>query len=348
MSAREVARRAARAAARLGAQSVGARDLPLMGMKPAKDLLLLNGDALAVRGHARFSPRPSLYGTSFLAEPAVNIWQAAQFLALPSGRLVRNAPVLAGGSLADLEREGHMASLIAAEAATAAAVLAMGGPVTMTGQGAKVLAVVQGSPAAAAFEPGDVVVSAQGRPVRTAEDMTAAAFTVLPAGGVLDLEVLRPTDGSVGDSDGHPLRVRLDPPPLADGSRPLGVRMVTHRPRMDMPLDVELRLPADCVGPSLGLMLALAIVDVCTPGELTGGVKVAGTGTVDVHGRVGEIGGVELKARCVARRGLRHMLVPVGQGSDAQSAAGQGVAVHEVGTVEGALAVLAGLTSTAD
>ena len=54
-------------------------------------------------------------------------------------------------------------------------------------------------------------------------------------------------------------------------------------------------------GPSAGLMWTLGLIDVLTPGDLTGGAKIAGTGTIDPSGRVGPIGGVEQKVVAAER-----------------------------------------------
>ncbi|MDD4212954.1 MAG: hypothetical protein PHY42_06140 [Bacilli bacterium] len=48
-------------------------------------------------------------------------------------------------------------------------------------------------------------------------------------------------------------------------------------------------------GPSGGLMQALAVYDAITPGDLTRGLRILGTGTIEVDGTVGAIGGVKQK-----------------------------------------------------
>lgn len=48
-------------------------------------------------------------------------------------------------------------------------------------------------------------------------------------------------------------------------------------------------------GPSAGGMFALEIYDQLKPGDITGGMRIAGTGTIDLDGNIGEIGGVEHK-----------------------------------------------------
>ena len=57
----------------------------------------------------------------------------------------------------------------------------------------------------------------------------------------------------------------------------------------------------DIGGPSAGLMLSLALVDKLTPGSLTGGKFIAGTGTITDDGKVGPIGGITHKMEGAAK-----------------------------------------------
>jgi PDZ domain-containing protein len=66
----------------------------------------------------------------------------------------------------------------------------------------------------------------------------------------------------------------------------------------------------DVGGPSAGMMFALGIYDLLTPGPLTGGMKVAGTGTIDSRGEVGPIGGIQQKLVGARRAGARWFLAP--------------------------------------
>lgn len=66
----------------------------------------------------------------------------------------------------------------------------------------------------------------------------------------------------------------------------------------------------DIGGPSAGLMFSLAVVDKLSPGELTGGKFIAGTGTIDAEGKVGPIGGITHKIAAAADAGAKVFLVP--------------------------------------
>jgi PDZ domain-containing protein len=89
------------------------------------------------------------------------------------------------------------------------------------------------------------------------------------------------------------------------------------------------------------------MIDQLTEGDLTGGQRVAVTGTIDVDGNVGAIGGLNSKASAVAQVGVKYFLVPVNQGEDgldgirrARQVVGDDVEIIPVATVEEALAAL--------
>jgi PDZ domain-containing protein len=80
---------------------------------------------------------------------------------------------------------------------------------------------------------------------------------------------------------------------------------------------------SDIGGPSAGLMWALGLDDLLTPGDLTGGRTVAGTGEIFPDGTVGPIGGVENKVAAAKGAGATVFLVPAGENyRDARAVAG--------------------------
>jgi len=80
----------------------------------------------------------------------------------------------------------------------------------------------------------------------------------------------------------------------------------------DLSLPVDVRFDLDNIGgPSAGTMFALGVVDIMTPGDLTGGEVIAGTGTMSVDGYVGGIGGIRQKMFGAVRDGADWFLAPV-------------------------------------
>ena len=94
-------------------------------------------------------------------------------------------------------------------------------------------------------------------------------------------------------------------------------------------------------GPSAGLAFSLSVLDLLTPGELTGGNPVAVTGTISPDGTVGNVGGVAQKVRAAERRNFRLMLVPEGQYDEAVAAAGDSIEIVEVSSLAEAIEAVA-------
>ena len=130
-----------------------------------------------------------------------------------------------------------------------------------------------------------------------------------------------------------------------DDGRPLiGVQMQDTRV-VTIPNDIKIDFETDNIGgPSAGLSFTLTLIDRLSQGDLTGGNKVAVTGTIDVDGNVGAIGGLQSKASAVRQAGAKYFIVPTNQGdadiAAAQKAAGPGVEIIPVKTLDEALAAL--------
>jgi len=103
----------------------------------------------------------------------------------------------------------------------------------------------------------------------------------------------------------------------------------------------------DIGGPSAGQMIALGIIDKLAGdghgGDLTGGLTIAGTGTVEPDGRIGAVGGVPLKTQAAARDGATVFLVPRGECTEAKVNTPDGLRLVPVDTITEATAALAAL-----
>lgn len=78
----------------------------------------------------------------------------------------------------------------------------------------------------------------------------------------------------------------------------------------DFPYRVSVNIPDRIGGPSAGLMMSLAIFDTLTPGSLTDGADIAGTGTITPSGKVGPIGGIQQKIAAARDSGAELFFVP--------------------------------------
>lgn len=101
------------------------------------------------------------------------------------------------------------------------------------------------------------------------------------------------------------------------------------------PFEIDIKL-ADVGGPSAGLMFSLGIVDKLTPGQLTGGKFIAGTGTIDDQGKVGPIGGINMKLVGARNAGARYFLTPGDNCKAAASDTPGGLTLVKVKTIDDA------------
>jgi PDZ domain-containing protein len=152
------------------------------------------------------------------------------------------------------------------------------------------------------------------------------------------------TDHPAAGGSAKHVKVRLSTPPasvVAQGFRGksyLGVEVET-RLKLELPFPVSVNA-GQIGGPSAGLAFTLAIMDSLSNGKLTGGHKVAATGTMDPQGDVGQVGGVQEKAAAVEKAGAQVFFVPQAEYQDAESVAGHGLAVVPVTTLSQVLQIL--------
>ena len=104
----------------------------------------------------------------------------------------------------------------------------------------------------------------------------------------------------------------------------------------------------DVGGPSGGLIFALGVIDKLSPGQLTGGKSIAGTGTISADGKVGPIGGIRLKMLGAKWAGDRYFLAPRSNCSDVVGFEPAGLTVIPVDTLSEALGVLKVIAADGD
>ena len=164
-----------------------------------------------------------------------------------------------------------------------------------------------GGPADGKLEAGDQVLAVDGRPVAGIDALTAAVRKV-PVGDQVSFRVRR--DGRTSTETMRTVGSQDDPEASA-------VRVGVADCCFDFPFDVRLQISQNIGGPSGGLMFATGIYDVLTPGSLTDGKVIAGTGEIDPQGNVGEIGGIQQKLVGAQADGARLFLVPAGNCAEA-------------------------------
>ena len=178
--------------------------------------------------------------------------------------------------------------------------------------GAFVIQIVEESPAEDSLQLGDLIVEVNNEQVRSSEDLGNLIQAKRP-GDTVEISFLRSSSsfgGSGADEDAVSITesVTLSEHPQRQGSGFLGVVIETPV-RADVPFEITIDV-GNVRGPSAGLAFSLSILDVITEGELTGGLRIATTGTIDRYGNVGPVGGVPQKTEAAIRSGIELFLVP--------------------------------------
>lgn len=247
---------------------------------------------------------------------------------------------LLGGQTQDENRERNLQEMAdSKEIATAVALESLGYDVQEQGSGALIVQTVADTPAAAVLQRGDVVVAADGQPIQLSQQLVDVIAAHQP-GDTVRLEVQHSED------DKESVDVQLVARPDDPNKAMLGVSLETFRLHYEFPFTVQIDSGA-VGGPSAGLAFTLGVIDVLTPDSITGGQRVATTGTMDSNGEVGPVGGVQQKTVAVRRAGATLFLVPSSEYDEAKKYAGD-MRVERVDTLDDALDVLASIGGGTD
>jgi PDZ domain-containing protein len=207
------------------------------------------------------------------------------------------------GSQQQDAQQGQVQMVTSQDSATAAALSELGYP---NHPRIEIVSVDAGLPADGKLKVRDLLRSVGGSRVTPKTDV-GSLIAKVPSGGSVPIVV---------DRAGKRVRVVLTPTTRA-GHKIVGVELELG---YTFPFSVSVRISDNIGGPSAGLMFALSIYDTLTPGSLTQGQDIAGTGTIDAKGKVGEIGGIQQKIAGAQHDGAQLFLVPPANCADALGA----------------------------
>jgi PDZ domain-containing protein len=250
-------------------------------------------------------------------------------------RLVPQTQIVPSNTTAQsVSQENYQMLLDSATTAVIVGLRLAGYPVTINNDGVSIVAILPSSPAVAVLQPGDVITGVNDNPVMSPVDLSKQLESVTP-GSTLNLTIER--HEQIMD-----VSVPTMEPLEAGGPARIGISIVQHNSGISLPFPVEIVPQKVYGGPSGGLMFTLAVYDLVTGQDLTGGRKIAGTGTIDLEGNVGPIGGVQQKVVAAERAGAEYFLSPAENYRDALAMATR-ITVIEVATAQDAIDFLRSL-----
>ena len=290
-------------------------------------------DLLSVKGTKVYPPDGKLYYATVSVRDDINPYEFLRASIDPNIDLVSSKEVR--GSISPSRfRQLNVEAMASSKQAAEVVALRRLGIEAATGRGALITEVARDYPAASVLRANDVIVAIDGKQVKLADDAIAAIRAHRP-GDKVELQIVRGR---------QPAReVETSVRAGTDGRPKLGVVIVTKDFKVEAPFAISIN-SGSVVGPSAGLAYALELIDVLTPGELTGGKAIAATGELaDLSGHVGEIGGVAQKTVTVQRAGAEVFLVPRANYAEAKAHAHKGLKVIPIDTIDGALRALGDL-----
>ena len=175
---------------------------------------------------------------------------------------------------------------------------------------------------------GDIILEVNGEAIDSLEDLRNIV-EALEVGEKVDLIVSR--DGKEREC----YAVTYD---TSDGAK-IGVSLLTTYEYETDP-EVTITSKASEAGSSGGLMMSLTIYNKLVEEDITGGKKIVGTGTIDIDGNVGEIGGVRYKLIGAVKNDAEIFMCPEENYEEAKSVAeekGYDITIISVATFDEAI-----------
>lgn len=195
---------------------------------------------------------------------------------------------------------------------------------------------LEGGPSEGVLLPGDVILEANGISVETVSqlrDMIADSGVINP----MTITLVR---------DGATLEVQVLPR-MSEGEQRVPMIGILLSGTYDFPLEVDIALE-NVGGPSAGLMFALGIIEKLTVEDVTEGLVIAGTGTIDAQGVVGPVGGIRHKMQGALDDGASWFLAPADNCPDLVGHVPEGLQVIPVEKLEDAIVALESIRSGSD
>jgi Lon-like protease len=290
-----------------GGLVIGALTVAALWLLPSDSYLLLPdkakplADKVTVEGE-KAHPPGGIYYVDVVVRKSSLLEELASLTRPEGADLVpEHALVPPGSNFGERRRQNLRQMDRSQEIAAAVALRELGREIRAEPEGALVVAVAPGAPAAGKIEATDVIVAVDRKPVRTPDDLRRLIALHEPGENVR-LRVRR------GTSTREVVVGTIESP--SEQGRPIVGIQVEQSADIELPIDVEIDL-GGVGGPSAGLAFALDIME-----ELRGGVdrglNVAATGELELDGDVLSIGGVKQKVIGARRSNADVFLVPAG------------------------------------
>ena len=204
------------------------------------------------------------------------------------------------------------------------------------GDGVLVVGILEDSPVAGKLLKEDLIISINNEEIKSTSEFIALLRTY-EIGDTVSIGLMR-NDKETSIETKLIEHIDYENEPM------VGFLASTPNQRFVFPITVDIET-GNVGGPSAGLMMALNVYNSLTEEDLTKGTKVAGTGTIEIDGSVGPVGGVKQKVIAAKKAGSTLILVPTANFNDAESFIDENTVIIAVDTFNQALEVISEYSS---
>ena len=224
--------------------------------------------------------------------------------------------------------------------AIAVALKNIGYEIESKGDGVAVVGLLEDSPVKDKLKKGDLINSINNTDIYSATEFISTLRTY-SIGETVSIGLLREIDGI---KEQIYIKTTLIEHVEYEGEPMVGFLATTVNERFDFPFEIDIKT-GNVGGPSAGLMMALNVYNNLIPEDITNSKIIAGTGTIEIDGSVGPVGGIKQKIIAAKRAGAELILVPVANFEEAKPFETDKTAIVAVDSFDEALAVISQYSS---
>ena len=220
--------------------------------------------------------------------------------------------------------------------AIAVALETLGYDVESEGDGVLVVGLLDDSPVKDKLYKNDLITSINNQIVKSSTEFISLLKTY-DIGDIVEI-------GLVRNEEDITIKTTLIEHVEYENEPMVGFLASTPNQKFVYPFEVDINT-GNVGGPSAGMMMALNVYNLLTENDITAGNKIAGTGTIEIDGSVGPVGGVKQKVIAAKRANASLILVPTANYLEASVFSDENTSIVAVDSFEEALDVISDFSS---
>ena len=199
------------------------------------------------------------------------------------------------------------------------------------GDGVLVVGLLDDSPVKDKLIKNDLIISINNELVRSASEFISMLRTY-EIGDIVNIGLIR-------NEQELTIETKLIEHVEYENEPMVGFLASTPNQQFIFPFEVDIKT-GNVGGPSAGMMMALNVYNLLTEDDITNGKKIAGTGTIEIDGSIGPVGGVKQKVIAAKRANAGLILVPIANYEEASVFADDNTQIVAVNSFDNALNVI--------